>query len=45
VEKVGALEANTNSKMDRLLEKTAEASEAKGNAIGLERGRNEERKA
>ena len=37
------LEKNTNSKMDALLVATARASQAEGEARGLEQGRNEPR--
>ncbi len=40
---VGALEQNTNSKMDQLLTVTAKAALAEGKAVGLEQGRNEEK--
>jgi hypothetical protein len=39
---VKLLEINTNSIKDALVAKTAEASEAKGHAAGLEQGRNEQ---
>ena len=41
---MSTLEKNTNSKMDAVLELTAKASRAEGEAAGLEEGRNELRK-